>query len=333
MKNNLRIAEDECSGKTDTMDYVKCRATKMEKEQGTPADKAFPTAWSIACKYKRDQLSDADEHCQKKPSEYFKSKKANGDSMSIPKRYLASDLEAEYEVMARFEKGKPADPTENMSEEDKKKWEEMKEKHGDKFKKAQSKDAGCENLPNEKMQQMCEDKKKDSKDDKEKEDKKANLSSLWESSPYLTRSAKENPMNKTAKMALRNLTASWGLTANEAYEMLAEEELAEYLAEVEALMADELEAGGNSGFEKYKSRKDNPDDWFIPNKTNKMRGGQGAGGKGDKNYLYYNYGEAPKDPKKYQKEYYQKRRDGEDIERTVCPDMQGTGKGSPCSKN
>lgn len=333
MKNNLRIAEDECSGKTDTMDYVKCRATKMEKEQGTPADKAFPTAWSIACKYKRDQLNDADEHCQKKPSEYFKSKKANGDSMSIPKRYLASDLEAEYEVMARFEKGKPADPTENMSEEDKKKWEEMKEKHGDKFKKAQSKDAGCENLPNEKMQQMCEDKKKDSKDDKEKEDKKANLSSLWESSPYLTRSAKENPMNKTAKMALRNLTASWGLTANEAYEMLAEEELAEYLAEVEALMADELEAGGNSSFDKYKSREENPDDWFTPNKTNKMRGGQGAGGKGDKNYLYYNYGEAPKDPKKYQKEYYQKRRDGEDIERTVCPDMQGTGKGTSCSKN
>ena len=76
-----RIAEDECSGMTNTMDYVHCRAKKMEKEQGTPADKAFPTAWSIACKYKRDQLSDADEHCQKKPNEYFKSKKANGEPM------------------------------------------------------------------------------------------------------------------------------------------------------------------------------------------------------------------------------------------------------------
>ena len=135
MEKYLRIAEDECSGKTDTMDYVKCRATKMEKEQGTPADKAFPTAWSIACGINGDQLSDADEHCQKKPSEYFKAK-ANGDQMSIPKRYLATELEAEHEVMARFEKGKPADPTENMSEEDKKKWEEMKEKHGDKFKSA-----------------------------------------------------------------------------------------------------------------------------------------------------------------------------------------------------
>ena len=29
----------------------------------------------------------------------------------------------------------------------------------------------------------------------------------------LTRSAKENPMNKTAKMALRRPTANWGLTA------------------------------------------------------------------------------------------------------------------------
>lgn len=35
---------------------------------------------------------------------------------------------------ARFEKGKPADPTKNMSPEDAEKWEEMKEEHGDKFK-------------------------------------------------------------------------------------------------------------------------------------------------------------------------------------------------------
>jgi hypothetical protein len=37
---------------------------------------------------------------------------------------------------ARFEEGKPADPTENMSEEDAKEWEDMNEEHGDKFKKA-----------------------------------------------------------------------------------------------------------------------------------------------------------------------------------------------------
>ena len=68
-----RIAEDECSGKTKTMDYVKCRAEKMEKEQGYPVDKAFATAWSIACKHKK--LPDSGEHCQKKPSEYFPKKK------------------------------------------------------------------------------------------------------------------------------------------------------------------------------------------------------------------------------------------------------------------
>jgi hypothetical protein len=201
-KVGMRVAEDECSGKTNTLDYVKCRATKMEKEQGTPADKAFPTAWSIACKYKRDQLSDADEHCQKKPSEYFKSKKAKDDYMSTSKKHIASEQdimaghtpesfkkmmeenpelkeewekqieenrgvvsslaekwagasdlfskphesvrtfvgEDENEIMAKFEKGVSADPTENMSPEDKKKWEAMKDKHGDKFKQAQDKE-------------------------------------------------------------------------------------------------------------------------------------------------------------------------------------------------
>ncbi len=37
---------------------------------------------------------------------------------------------------SRFEEGKPADPTGKMTEEDAKKWEAMKEEHGDKFKKA-----------------------------------------------------------------------------------------------------------------------------------------------------------------------------------------------------
>ena len=66
-------AKDECSDKTKTMEYVKCRAEKMEKEQGYPVDKAFDTAWSIACKHKK--LPDSKEHCQKKPSEYFPKKK------------------------------------------------------------------------------------------------------------------------------------------------------------------------------------------------------------------------------------------------------------------
>lgn len=343
-----RVAEDECSGKTDTLDYVRCRAKKMEKEQGTPADKAFPTAWSIACKYKRDQLSDADEHCQKKPNEYFKSKKANGDSMKNRKK-TAAELEAELEmtaghtpesfkkmmkenpeleeewnkqieenrgvvssleekwasvsdlfskphesvygkvseddteIMAKFEKGVSADPTKNMSPEDKKKWEAMKDKHGDKFKQA-----------------------------------------------TFNRSAKENPMNKTARVALRTLTANWGLTANEAYEMLAEEELAEYLAEMEAEMwAEEMEAGGNKSFDKYLEM--GKPGAFQPNTTNQDRGGQGAGGKGNKNYLYHDYGKANSYAPDYYKRYYKrKQKKPEGIKRRNCPDMKG-GK-FPCTK-
>lgn len=39
------------------------------------------------------------------------------------------------EKRSRFEEGKPADPTENMSEEDAKEWKENVDEHGDKFKK------------------------------------------------------------------------------------------------------------------------------------------------------------------------------------------------------
>ena len=40
--------------------------------------------------------------------------------------------------IARFEAGVPADPTKNMSEEDKAKWQAMNEEYGDKFKTAAS---------------------------------------------------------------------------------------------------------------------------------------------------------------------------------------------------
>lgn len=45
---------------------------------------------------------------------------------------------------ARFEKGVPADPTQNMSPEDAEKWEEMKEEYGGKFKDAGAKIASIE---------------------------------------------------------------------------------------------------------------------------------------------------------------------------------------------
>lgn len=147
-----RTAGDECSDKTKTMDYVKCRAEKMEKEQGYPVDKAFATAWSIACKHKK--LPDSGEHCQKKPSEYFPKKKKATNGETIMKNRKNAGVEDMFskphesvrtfvgeddllgtedyqemlaeEMTARFEKGKPADPTENMSPEDKKKWNDEK---------------------------------------------------------------------------------------------------------------------------------------------------------------------------------------------------------------
>ena len=44
-------------------------------------------------------------------------------------------LSGEDDKQSRFEKGKPADPTKNMSPEDKEEWENWNEKNKDKFKK------------------------------------------------------------------------------------------------------------------------------------------------------------------------------------------------------
>ena len=593
MKNNrpryAKQAEDECSGKTDTMDYVKCRATKMEKEQGTPADKAFPTAWSIACKYKRDQLSDADEHCQKKPSEYFKSKKANGDSMKNRKK-TSTELEMTAgHTPESFKKMMEENP--ELAEE----WQRQIKENEGVVAALSEKWAGCENLPNEKMQQMCEDKKKDSKEDDKEDgkDKKAHLNrkqenllkrlrnpalahedlsprvqqslhnelvkevDAWLSEEYFGRSlmatrtmeagvsdlfskphesvrnfvaeedimaghteesfkkmmkenpelekewkeqikknegvvgkkaqdkeyeddikaigtkkykgiasfwnkeykhtlrsksrsekkrlhdellaakldpsgkskahediiykkkahdktarlmkrqikilelfvkgrpsiplffdalppkiqdglkrvkyqetlemdvnrwlgdyrmeqqlnqnrwasnnssAKENPMNKTARVALRTLTANWGLTVDETYEMLAEDELGEYLSEMEAEMwAEEMEAGrsknpANGGFKVYE-KQENPSEpyydekWWKPNTSNQDKGGNGAGGTKNFNHNYHEYGSmAGKSEKEYQKSYYQKRFvENKPIKRTTCPKFHG--RKGPC---
>src|SRR5690606_16018954 len=43
-------------------------------------------------------------------------------------------IAAEDEKRSRYEEGKPADPTENMSEEDAKEWKQNTEEYGDKFK-------------------------------------------------------------------------------------------------------------------------------------------------------------------------------------------------------
>jgi len=67
----------------------------------------------------------------------FKKKAESGlPGDSNPEEELAPDAE----MMARFPEGEPADPTKNMSEEDKKKWLAEKEKHKDEFKAASSRE-------------------------------------------------------------------------------------------------------------------------------------------------------------------------------------------------
>jgi hypothetical protein len=59
------------------------------------------------------------------------------------KRKTACACDTESELVARYEEGKPADPTENMTQEDAKKWDENTEKYQDKFKTA----SGTVHLP------------------------------------------------------------------------------------------------------------------------------------------------------------------------------------------
>lgn len=49
---------------------------------------------------------------------------------------LVTACDSEGPMMGKFEEGKPADPTSQMSPEDAKKWEEMNDKHKDNFKGA-----------------------------------------------------------------------------------------------------------------------------------------------------------------------------------------------------
>jgi len=62
------------------------------------------------------------------------------------------------EIQGRFEEGKPADPCENMSDEDCAEWKKQTEEHKDQFKAA-----GCEKLPEGPMRDNCEEKKEEGK--------------------------------------------------------------------------------------------------------------------------------------------------------------------------
>jgi len=51
--------------------YVKDLAYKLETEKGMDASRAMGLAWSIACKYKRDDIPELDDHCKRPPEDYL----------------------------------------------------------------------------------------------------------------------------------------------------------------------------------------------------------------------------------------------------------------------
>ncbi len=71
-------------------------------------------------------------------------------------------------MQGKFEEGKPADPTKNMSPEDAAEWKKQTELNKDKFKAA-----GCEKLPEGGMRDNCEKKKEEGGSDKEASKKSA----------------------------------------------------------------------------------------------------------------------------------------------------------------
>lgn len=79
---------------------------------------------------KWDEMHDKYEDKFKKEAASFRSfvEAALGDGAASP--------EVELERLSRFERGKPADPTKHMSDEDAEKWQNMNDKYGDKFKAA-----------------------------------------------------------------------------------------------------------------------------------------------------------------------------------------------------
>jgi hypothetical protein len=94
---------------------------------GEPMD---PTA-GAGEEFKKENPKLTDEDVEKINAEHEKNKDVVKD-----KAKSATDSVAEEAKESRFEKGKPADPTENMSKEDKDRWWEEHDKNKDKFKTA-----------------------------------------------------------------------------------------------------------------------------------------------------------------------------------------------------
>lgn len=117
---------------------------------GGKDDKCFPIAWSVANKVdgkepKSKQATSLTQPLQTRPDygranmELELTLEEMETDLRLGQAKDATEDEAEKteedEKEARFEKGKPADPTKNMSPADKAKWQSEKEKNKDKFKK------------------------------------------------------------------------------------------------------------------------------------------------------------------------------------------------------
>jgi hypothetical protein len=101
----------------------------------------WATAWSIYCRSNPDS-----DHCHQ--DSYFKK------SALSTADYVADIYEA------KFEKGKPADPTENMSPEDAAEWKKQNKEHADEFKSASMQSKVTEAIRSYYEDQMSEPLKK-----------------------------------------------------------------------------------------------------------------------------------------------------------------------------
>lgn len=87
-------------------------------------------------------MADTSFQAQQTAAEHFKARKPSDVTVMLAEKdgksvtHSPAHLAAGDEKEGRYEEGKPADPTENMSPEDAKKWHEMNDEHGDKFKNA-----------------------------------------------------------------------------------------------------------------------------------------------------------------------------------------------------
>lgn len=119
-----RLARDIKSAQSHVADDARVDKT-ARFEEGKPAD---PTK-NMDQGDKKEWAESKDQHGDK-----FKGKKKEADDYGLTADM--PDQVADEAIRSRFEEGKPADPTQDMSPEDAQAWKSNTEEHGDKFKSA-----------------------------------------------------------------------------------------------------------------------------------------------------------------------------------------------------